>query len=148
MIAIPAGTLLIGSAEFYADEGPVHERDVAEFELDEHPVTNGDYAAFVAATGYVTVAERELDPADFVGADPDDLVPGSMVFTPTDGPVDLDDWRRWWRWQPGARWSEPEGPGSSIDERMRHPVVHVSFEDAATYAAWAEIGRASCRERV
>ncbi|CAN5477693.1 formylglycine-generating enzyme family protein [Microbacterium sp.] len=137
MIAIPAGTLLIGSAEFYADEGPVHERDVAEFELDEHPVTNGDYAAFVAATGYVTVAERELDPADFVGADPDDLVPGSMVFTPTDGPVDLDDWRRWWRWQPGARWSEPEGPGSSIDERMRHPVVHVSFEDAATYAAWA-----------
>ncbi|SFS13373.1 Formylglycine-generating enzyme, required for sulfatase activity, contains SUMF1/FGE domain [Microbacterium sp. cf046] len=137
MIAIPAGTLLIGSAEFYADEGPVHERYVAAFELDAHPVTNEEFAQFVASTGYVTVAERELDPADFEGADPADLVPGSMVFTPTTGPVDLRDWRQWWRWVPGARWSEPTGPGSSFDDRMRHPVVHVSFEDATSYATWA-----------
>ncbi|MET0674022.1 MAG: formylglycine-generating enzyme family protein [Microbacterium pygmaeum] len=137
LIAIPAGTLLMGSAEFYPDEGPVHERHVAAFELEQHPVTNEEYGAFVDATGYVTVAERELDPADFPGADPGDLVPGSMVFTPTQGPVDLRDWRQWWRWQPGAFWREPEGPGSSIDERMRHPVVHVSFEDASSYAAWA-----------
>jgi formylglycine-generating enzyme required for sulfatase activity len=137
MIAIPAGNLVMGSDEYYRDEGPVHERAVAAFELDAHPVTNNEFAVFVAATGYVTVAERELDPADFAGADPADLVPGSMVFTPSSGPVDLRDWRQWWRWQPGARWVEPEGPGSSIDDRMRHPVVHVSFEDAATYAAWA-----------
>jgi len=137
MIAIPGGTLLMGSDEFSRDEGPVHEREIAPFELDEHPVTNEQYAAFVDATGYVTVAERELDPADFPGADPADLVPGAMVFTPTAGPIDLRDWRQWWRWQAGAYWREPEGAGSSIDERMRHPVVQVSFADAAAYTAWA-----------
>lgn len=137
MIAIPAGTLVMGSDEYYRDEGPVHERAMAAFELDTHAVTNEEFAVFVAATGYVTVAERDLDLADFAGADPADLVTGSMVFTRSAGPVDLRDWRQWWRWQPGARWNEPEGPGSSVEERMRHPVVHVSFEDAATYAAWA-----------
>ncbi|WP_375386357.1 formylglycine-generating enzyme family protein [uncultured Microbacterium sp.] len=137
MIAIPGGTLLMGSTEFYSDEGPVHERDVAAFEIETRAVTNEEFADFVTATGYVTVAERALDPAEFPGADPADLVPGSMVFTPTSGPVDLRDWRQWWRWQPGARWREPEGPGSSIDGRLDHPVVHVSFEDASSYAAWA-----------
>ena len=137
MIAIPGGTLLMGSDEYYRDEGPVHERDVEPFELDAHPVTNAEFAEFIEATGYVTVAERELDPADFAGADPADLVPGSMVFTPTAGPVDLRDWRQWWRWQPGARWSEPAGPGSSVDDRMRHPVVHVSYADAVAFATWA-----------
>jgi len=137
MIAIPGGNLLMGSDDFYRDEGPVHERETAPFELDEHPVTNEQYAAFVGETGYVTVAERQLDPADFPGADPAELVTGSMVFTPTAGPIDLRDWRQWWRWQPSAYWREPEGPGSSIDERMRHPVVQVSFADATAYAAWA-----------
>ena len=137
MIAIPGGTLLMGSDEFYRDEGPVHEREVAPFELDVHPVINEEYQAFVDETGYVTVAERDLDPSDFSGADPADLVPGSMVFTPTAGPVDLRDWRQWWRWEPGASWREPEGPGSSVADRLRHPVVHVSIEDASTYAAWA-----------
>ncbi|MGC5171824.1 formylglycine-generating enzyme family protein [Microbacterium sp. DT81.1] len=137
MIAIPGGTLRMGSAEFYPDEGPVHERVIEPFELDAHPVTNQQFAAFIEATGYVTVAERDLDPADFPGADPAELVPGALVFTPTAGPVDLRDWRQWWRWQPGARWREPFGPGSSIDERPRHPVVHVSFEDATAYAEWA-----------
>ena len=89
------------------------------------------------ATAYVTVAERELDPAAFPGADPADLVPGAMVFTPTSGPVDLGDWRNWWRWQPGAYWRKPFGPDSSIDERLQHPVVHIAFEDAAAYADWA-----------
>src|SRR5688572_8533685 len=89
MIRIPGGTLLMGSDEFYPEEGPVHERAVAPFELDAHPVTNAAYAAFVAATGYVTIAERPLNPADFPGADPADLVPGAMVFTPTSAPVDL-----------------------------------------------------------
>ncbi len=137
MIRIPGGTLRMGSAEFYPDEGPVHERLVDPFELDPHPVTNEQFAAFIEATGYVTVAERPLDPADFPAADPADLVPGAMVFTPTAGPVDLREWRLWWRWQPGARWSEPFGPGSSTGDRARHPVVHVSFEDAVAYATWA-----------
>ena len=137
MIAIPGGTLAMGSTEFYREESPVHERRIESFQLDQHPVTNGDFAEFVAATGYVTVAERELNPADFPDADPADLVPGAMVFTPTSGPVDLRDWRQWWRWQPGAYWREPEGPGSSVDGRLRHPVVQVCFEDAAAYASWA-----------
>lgn len=127
----------MGSAEFYGDEGPVHEREIAPFELDLHPVTNEEFAAFVSATGYHTIAERELDPADFPGTDPADLVPGSMVFTSTTGPVDLGDWRQWWRWEPGAHWRQPFGRGSSIDGRLRHPVVHVSFADASAYAEWA-----------
>lgn len=137
LIAIPGGTLLMGSDEFYPEEGPVHEREIDPFEIDQHPVTNHEFSAFVSATGYVTVAERDLDPTDFPDADAADLVKGAMVFTPTDGPVDLRDWRQWWRWQPGAWWREPFGPGSTIDDRMQHPVVQVSFEDASTYAAWA-----------
>ncbi|MCI2957277.1 formylglycine-generating enzyme family protein [Agromyces atrinae] len=137
MIRIDAGTLRMGSTDFYADEGPIHERFVDAFDIDEHPVTNEQFARFVEDTGYVTVAERELDPADFPGADPADLVPGSLVFSPTDGPVDLGDWRQWWRWGPGASWRRPFGDGSSIDGLERHPVVQVSFEDASAYAAWA-----------
>ncbi|MFB9644998.1 formylglycine-generating enzyme family protein [Microbacterium terregens] len=137
MALIPEGVLRMGSDEFYPDERPVHERPVAAFWMETYEVTNADFAVFVADTGYVTVAERELDPADFPGADPVDLVPGAMVFTPTVDRVDLDDWRQWWRWQRGAYWREPSGPGSSIDERMRHPVVHIAFEDAVSYAAWA-----------
>ena len=137
MVLIEGGVFRMGSDEFYPDESPVHERTVAAFLIDRHAVTNEQFAAFVDDTDYVTVAERELDPADFPGADPADLVPGSMVFTPTPGPVDLGDWRSWWRWEPGAHWRRPFGPGSSVDERMRHPVVHVAFEDASTYAAWA-----------
>lgn len=137
MVMIPAGTLLMGSDEFYPDERPVHERPVAAFWIDRYEVTNAEYAVFVDATGYVTVAERELDPAAFPGADPAELVPGAMVFTPSDGPVDLRDWRGWWRWQPGASWRHPFGPGSSIEDRQRHPVVHVAYEDALAYATWA-----------
>ncbi|MFB7249697.1 formylglycine-generating enzyme family protein [Microbacterium sp. NPDC056234] len=127
----------MGSEEFYPDERPVHERTVASFRIDRYEVTNAQYAAFVDDTGYVTVAERELDPAKFQGADPADLVPGSMVFTPTAGPVDLRNWRNWWRWQPGAFWRRPFGPDSSIEDRLQHPVVHIAFEDATAYADWA-----------
>ena len=102
-----------------------------------HPVTNEQFAEFVATTGYVTVAERPLDPADFPGVDPRDLVPGGLVFTPTAGPVDLRDWRQWWRWGEGASWRHPFGPDSSVDDKPTHPVVQVSFEDATAYAAWA-----------
>jgi len=137
MVRLPAGTFRMGSDDFYADERPVHERSVDAFWIDRYAVTNEDYARFVNETGYVTVAERDLDPADFPGADPAELVPGSMVFTPTSGPVDLRNWRNWWRWQPGASWRRPFGPESTIDDRMRHPVVHIAFEDASAYADWA-----------
>lgn len=138
MQLIPPGTFRMGSDEFYPDERPVHERTVEGFLIDRHAVTNEEFSAFVAETGYVTVAERPLDPADLPGANPDDLAPGSLVFTATAGPVDLRDWRRWWRWQTGAHWRHPEGPDSSIDGRMHHPVVHVAYEDAWAYARWAD----------
>ncbi|KQO96704.1 formylglycine-generating enzyme family protein [Leifsonia sp. Leaf264] len=136
MVPLQGGTFSMGST-FYPDESPVHERTVAAFEIDRHPVTNAQFADFVDATGYVTVAERPLDPADFPGADPADLVPGGLVFRPTPGPVDLRDWRQWWTWGAGASWRHPFGPESSIDDRLDHPVVQVSFEDASAYAAWA-----------
>ena len=137
MVRIAGGSFRMGSDEFYPDERPAHERQVHSFWIGRHAVTNEQYTEFVDATGYVTVAERQLDPQSFPGAEPADLVPGSMVFTPTSGPVDLDDWRAWWRWQPGACWRQPFGPGSSIGHRMQHPVVHVAFDDARAYAAWA-----------
>ena len=105
--------------------------------IDRHPVTNAQFAAFVEATGYVTVAERPLDPADYPGAPAENLVAGSLVFTPTPGPVDLRHLSQWWTWTPGACWHRPEGPGSSVVGRWDHPVVHVAHPDAAAYAAWA-----------
>ncbi|GAA1979431.1 formylglycine-generating enzyme family protein [Microbacterium pumilum] len=137
MVLIAGGTFRMGSDEFYADEQPVVERCVADFRVDRYQVTNEDYDRFVADTGYVTVAERPIDATAMPGASPQDLVPGAMVFTPTAGPVDLRNWRNWWRWQPGASWRAPFGPGSSIDDRMRHPVVHVAYEDVEAYATWA-----------
>jgi len=137
MVRIPAGTFRMGSDEFYPDEQPVHDRVVEEFRIDRFAVTNEQFAEFVADTRYVTTAEQSLDPAQYPGVAPEDLAPGSLVFTPTSGPVDLSDWRQWWRWEPGASWRHPFGPESSLEGRSRHPVVHVSFADAAAYAAWA-----------
>lgn len=137
MTLVAGGTFLMGSNEFYLDEGPVHERSLSAFAIDVFEVTNADYFDFVQATGYVTVAERPIDRDDFPGADPTTLVPGSMVFTPTSGPTDLNDWRGWWRWQPGASWRAPIGPGSTVDGRPSHPVIHIAYEDAEAYALWA-----------
>lgn len=100
-------------------------------------MTNAAFARFVRETRYRTVAERDLDPADFPGALPENLAPGSMVFTGTAGPVDLRHLEQWWAWTPGACWRRPEGRGSSLARRPDHPVVHVAHEDAAAYAAWA-----------
>ncbi len=137
MTWIPDGTFLMGCADFYPEEGPVHEVSVSGFWMDEHAVTVAEYRRFVRATGYVTVAERAPDPADYPGAEPGVLVPGSLVFDPPAGPVDLRDPRHWWSWVPGAQWRHPEGPGSTVGGRERHPVTHVSYEDAAAFAAWA-----------
>ena len=89
------------------------------------------------ATKYVTVAERPLDPEHYPEADPELLVPGSLVFRKTQGPVSLDDVRNWWEYVPGAYWRRPEGPGSTVNGRDRHPVVQVAYEDAEAYARWA-----------
>ena len=137
MVQVPDGTFPMGSDVHYPEEAPVHAVAVDGFSIDRVQVTNRAFEEFVSATGYVTVAERPLDPDDFPGAPPENLVPGSMVFTMTTGPVDLRHINQWWRWAPGASWRHPEGPGSSLDDRADHPVVHVAYEDAEAYAAWA-----------
>jgi formylglycine-generating enzyme len=134
---VPAGTFRMGSDEHYAEERPVHEVTVDGFWMDDHQVTVREFRRFVKATGHVTVAERALDRAEYPDADPDLLVPGSLVFRATRGPVDLTDYRNWWHWTPDARWDRPEGPGSDVASRDRHPVTHVAFDDVAAYAAWA-----------
>ncbi len=136
-IEVPGGRFLMGSDDHYPEEAPTHRVDVEAFTIEAHAVTNRRFGQFVAATGYVTVAERPLDPADYPGAPPENLVPGSLVFTPTPGPVDLRHLSQWWSWVPGASWRHPEGPGSDADKRGDHPAVHVAHEDAAAFAAWA-----------
>lgn len=137
MARIPGGSFEMGSEHFYPEERPVRSVEVAGFWIDRHPVTVNQFARFVSETGYVTVAERPLHPADYPDAEPAALVPGSLVFHKTPGPVDLRDVRTWWRYVPGASWREPEGPGSSTAGRHRHPVTQVAYADAAAYAQWA-----------
>jgi sulfatase modifying factor 1 len=137
MARIPGGSFAMGSERFYPEEGPVHPVAVDGFWIDRHPVTVGEFRRFVADTGYVTVAERPLDAAAYPDADPDLLVPGSLVFRKARGPVDLRDFRNWWEYVPGADWQHPAGPESSNAGRHRHPVTHVTPEDAEAYAAWA-----------
>ena len=134
---IPGGEFSMGSTEFYPEEQPVRRVAVEGFWIDECPVTAGEFRRFVRDTKYVTVAERDLDPDDYPDADPDLLTPGSLVFHKTQAAVDLRDFRNWWRYVPGAFWKRPAGPGSSINGRDRHPVVHVAYEDAVAYADWA-----------
>ena len=125
----------MGSTDYYLDEQPVHEVAVRGFAIEQHPVTNAQFAAFVAATGRVTVAERALDPELFPGVT--DLEPGALVFRQTTGPVPLTDWRQWWHWQAGADWRHPYGPGTDLAGLDDHPVVQVSYLDASAYADWA-----------
>lgn len=134
---IPGGPFLMGSEEFYPEEAPVHEERVDAFWIDAHEVTNAEYAQFVRETKYVTLAERSPNPEDYPGVAPEALVAGSLVFHATSGPVDLTDWTQWWSYVPGAQWRHPEGPQSTIEDRMDHPVVHIAYEDAQAYAAWA-----------
>jgi formylglycine-generating enzyme len=136
-VLVPGGTTVAGNDHYYAEERPPREVTVADVWFDRHPVTNAEFAAFVAETGHLTVPEIAPDAAEFPGADPALLVPGSQVFTQTPGPVRLDDWTQWWRWQPEASWRAPQGPGSSWQDIPDHPVVHVGWSDATAYARWA-----------
>jgi formylglycine-generating enzyme required for sulfatase activity len=137
MVWIPGGEFLMGSEQFYPEERPVRRVVVDGFWIDRTPVTNARFTQFVRETGYVTVADRPPRAEDYPGAIPELLVPGSLAFRKTPGPVNLDDWTQWWAWMPGASWRQPEGPGSSITKRKRHPVVHVAYDDVQAYCTWA-----------
>ncbi len=136
-VELDEAEFVMGSDEHYPEEAPTHRVRVSAFGIDRHEVTNARFMEFVDATGYLTVAERPLDPADFPGAPPENLVPGSLVFTPTPGPVDLRHLSQWWTWTPGASWRRPLGPRSDLDGLEDHPVVHVAHEDAVAFCAWA-----------
>ena len=139
LVWIPGQTAVLGSDSQYREEAPARPVAVDGFWIQTHPVTNADFTQFVDATGYLTVAERPLDPADYPGAPAENLQPGSMVFRRTAGPVDLRHLSQWWTWTPGASWRHPIGANSSIAARAEHPVVHVAYEDAEAYALWAEL---------
>ncbi len=147
MLWIPGGDFTMGTDSDlgWADEKPAHRVRVDGFWMDVTDVTNAQFRAFVEATGYVTTAEKPPDIAEIMkqvapGTPPpsgDQIRAGSLVFTPTSGPVSLKDFSQWWKWTPGADWRHPEGPDSNIDVLDDHPVVHVSWFDAVAYAKWA-----------
>ena len=147
MVLIPGGRYIMGgrSKESSKDEFPRHEETISSFYMDATEVTNAQFEKFVEATGYLTTAEQDIDwdelkkqvpegtpkPADSL------LIAGSLVFKMTSAAVNLNDYSQWWSWKTGANWSHPEGPGSTIIDRMNHPVVHISWFDAQAYATWA-----------
>jgi formylglycine-generating enzyme len=137
MIWIPGGTFRMGSNRYYPEEAPPHRVRVDGFLMDETPVTNREFAKFVAATGHVTFAEIAPDPRDYPGAKPEMLKAGSLVFTPTAGPVSLRNWSLWWKFEFGAHWRKPNGGDSTIEGLDEHPVVHITYADALAYARWA-----------
>ena len=136
-ILVRGGRGEMGSVRFYPEERPPVVVEVGDVWFDTAPVTNREFAEFVEDTGHLTVPELPLDPAEFPGADPELLVPGSQVFTQTPGPVDLRDWTQWWRWQPGTTWRHPQRSDQSYTELLDHPVVHVGWEDAIAFVRWA-----------
>jgi sulfatase modifying factor 1 len=136
---VAGGEFVMGSDRHYPEEAPAHRVRVDGFWIDRYEVTNQRFAVFTAATGYVTVAELPLDASLYPGAPAENLLPGSMVFTPTPGPVDLRHLSQWWTWVPGASWRRPEGAGSHLRDRAHHPVVHIAYEDATAYAEWARM---------
>jgi formylglycine-generating enzyme required for sulfatase activity len=147
MVWIPGGTFNMGADNDQAspDEYPKHAVTVAGFWMDRTEVTNKQFAAFVAATGYKTTAERKPEwddlkkqlPPGTPKPDASLLVPASLVFAPPDHPVDLSDYSQWWEWKKGANWRQPHGPGSDIRGKENYPVVHVSWYDAVAYCRWA-----------
>jgi sulfatase modifying factor 1 len=147
MVWVPGGEFSMGAAESpdmnmvgmqaTTDSRPVHRVYVDGFWMDTTMVTNAQFAAFVEATGYVTIAERTPRAEDFPSAPPENLVAGAVVFSPPDHPVPLNDHFVWWSYVKSANWHHPEGPESSIEGRGRYPVVQVAYDDAVAFAKWA-----------
>ncbi|HSB94286.1 MAG TPA: SUMF1/EgtB/PvdO family nonheme iron enzyme, partial [Flavitalea sp.] len=147
MVWIPGGEFSMGSDEsgeslcstpgITRDAQPIHRVFLDGYWMDEAEVTNDQFAAFVQATGYITVAEKKPTKEEFPTAPEANLVAGSTVFAPTSTPVRLDNYYAWWSYQAGADWRHPTGRGSSINGKGNYPVVQVCYEDAAAYARWA-----------
>ena len=147
MRSIPSGMFTMGtdSSVGWPDEHPAHPVRIDGFFIDEHEVSNSSFRAFVEATHYLTTAEQVPDITAIMAQVPpgtapppaESLVPGSLVFHATEGPVPLDQYSQWWRWTPGANWRHPDGPNSTIEGRDNYPVVQVSWDDAVAYAKWA-----------
>jgi len=136
MVAIPAGHYQVGSDRFYPEEAPVRQVSIASFEIDQAPVTNAEFQQFFDATGYRTVSERPPDPTLYPDLPPEEQIPESVVFLPPPPTVDRSEPLSWWALIAGADWRHPQGPDTSLDGLMQHPVVHVAFEDALAYADW------------
>jgi sulfatase modifying factor 1 len=137
MVWVPGGEFLMGSDHHYPEEASAHRVAVAGFWMDRFQVTNDAFRRFVSETGYVTVAQRSPDPAQYPAATPELLTPGSTVFVQPSHPVDLRDQYNWWTYVAGADWRHPRGPGTTIRGLSTHPVVHVAWEDAEAYGRWA-----------
>ena len=147
MVWIPGGEFSMGAADSPSegevgmqaarDSRPIHRVYVDGFFMDQTDVTNVEFAKFVKATGYLTVAERKPRQEDFPNAPPENLVTGSVVFSPPDHPVSLDNHFQWWSYVHGANWRHPTGPKSSIVGKGNYPVVQIAYEDAEAYARWA-----------
>jgi formylglycine-generating enzyme required for sulfatase activity len=140
MVWIPGGEFSMGAQDApdmnevgmqaTRDSRPIHRVYVDGFWMDKTDVTNEEYAKFVEATGYVTIAERAPLAEDFPGAPPENLVAGSVVFSPPAHAVPLNDHFQWWSYVKGANWRHPLGPNSDIKRKGKNPVVHVAYEDA------------------
>lgn len=136
MVLINGGEFMMGAVDkSFEDALPLHTVELSSFWMDEHEVTNEQFEKFVKATGYVTDAERKLDPKDYPDVPAEKLVSGSAVFSPPNHQVSLDNPLNWWKYVAGANWRNPLGDGRKIDSKM--PVVQVSYNDAQAYAKWA-----------
>jgi formylglycine-generating enzyme len=147
MAWIPGGEFSMGAQEAplegevgmqaTTDSRPIHRVYVDGFYMDKTDVTNSQFAAFVKATGYVTIAEKAPTAEEYPTAPPENLVAGSVVFSAPKGSVPLNDHMQWWSYVKGADWRHPTGPGSSIVGKDDYPVVQVAYPDAEAYAKWA-----------
>jgi len=135
MVYVPGGTFEMGDT-VYPEEGPLHQVSVKGFWIDRHEVTNDEFAAFVKATGYVTVAERPVDTVAYPGLPADMQKPGAVVFVMPNNVDGSGNIAQWWQYIPGANWRHPGGPETSIEGHGSFPVVAVAYEDIEAYAKW------------